>query len=220
MNTPIIFDIETGPLSAEKLALVEPEFTAPANYKKPEAIEAAIAKKREEWVERAALDATTGQILAIGYLEEGEYSVDFVNPDDNMTEADILEEFWSRVTQNGWVQPVVGWNSNAFDLPFIIRRSWVHGVKFPPTIRKGRYLDSNCIDLMEIWGDRARLDTVAKTLGIEGKNGEGKFFSQIFNDDQDKALDYLKNDIRVTAQVAARLGINIELGVFSERSEA
>src|SRR5512137_94857 len=46
----IVFDIETIPQDEAKLLALAPEFTAPANLKDPAKIEAAIAKKRADYL--------------------------------------------------------------------------------------------------------------------------------------------------------------------------
>ena len=61
-----IFDIETGPLPVAQLVDLMPEFEAPKNFKDPEKIEANLKQQEARWIEKAALSATTGQVLAIG----------------------------------------------------------------------------------------------------------------------------------------------------------
>ena len=60
-----VFDIETGPLPIEHLEDMMPEFTAPSNWKDEAKIEAKIKEQQTKWFEKAALDARTGQVLAI-----------------------------------------------------------------------------------------------------------------------------------------------------------
>ena len=61
-----IFDIETGPVNADKLQDQMPEFTAPANYKDEEKIARYIEEQQKKWIEKVALDASTGRVIAIG----------------------------------------------------------------------------------------------------------------------------------------------------------
>lgn len=49
----IVFDIETGPAPLDEIEAMMPEFEAPGNLKDPVKIEAALAKKREDFVEKA-----------------------------------------------------------------------------------------------------------------------------------------------------------------------
>ena len=63
---------------------------------------------------------------------------------------------------------------------------------------------------MEMWqcGDRQKrisLDRLCKACGFEGKNGSGKYFSQLLQEDRKAAIDYLTNDIKITAKLAERM---------------
>ena len=65
---------------------------------------------------------------------------------------------------------------------------------------------------MEVWalGDfdpskRIGLDRLARALGVPGKSGSGKFFSELLRENPDAAADYLDADMRATWNVAARV---------------
>jgi len=204
---PLIFDIETGPESAEALARVEPEFKAPANYKDPEKIEAKKQEAREEWQAKAALYAETGRVLVIG-IGDGD-DIDVI---DEPTEAETIQAFWDMACPRGAWRPLIGFNSNRFDLPYLVRRSFLHGIKVPSGLIKGRYLGHQCIDLMEIWrvGDyqaSISLDRLARFLGCGEKNGDGAKFADLYDSDREKALEYARNDIKMTRACAERLGV-------------
>src|SRR5512139_616386 len=62
----IVFDIETIPQDEAKLLALAPEFAAPANLKDPAKIEAAIAKKRADYLADAALNWKTAEVVLIG----------------------------------------------------------------------------------------------------------------------------------------------------------
>lgn len=107
---------------------------------------------------------------------------------------------------------MVGFNICSFDLPFLIRRSWKHGVPVPFGIRRGRYWGEQVIDLRELWqlGDRqarGSLDAIARHLGVGAKNGDGKEFAALWQRDRPKAEAYLRNDLDMTARVAGALGV-------------
>ena len=203
-----IFDIETGPRPEAELTDVQPEFKAPANYKDPEKIAAAIAEQKREWLGRAALSAVTGRVLAVGWRQDGRTSI--LCDED---EAAMLAEFWSLVEAAAAEhRTIIGFNSNRFDIPFLTRRSWSLGVPVPSGVYGARgYVNPTAfLDLMDEWacGDRQStisLDTLARFLGCGAKNGEGKFFSQMLAEDRAQAIAYLENDIMMTARVAERL---------------
>src|ERR1044071_1281510 len=120
----IFFDIETGPLPEAELATLLPAFdpneVKMGNLKDPEKIAAKLSQAEEAHrlnsLKRAALDALTGRVLAIGLLfDNDDFSV--LCQED---EAELLRQFWSVCCGEC---RMVGFNSNSFDLPFLIRRS-------------------------------------------------------------------------------------------------
>ena len=136
------------------------------------------------------------------------------------TEGPILRDWWKLVSE--WLAnklTIVGHNSNSFDWPFLIRRSWRLGVTVPREVMQGRYLCPLLKDTMELWncGQRAYvgLDPLAKFFGCGGKpTGEdackGADFARRFElggDERAKAVEYLKNDVAMTAGVAKALGV-------------
>jgi predicted PolB exonuclease-like 3'-5' exonuclease len=178
-----------------------------------ETVAAAELEHRAKIRDRAALDAATGQVLAIGMLSDsGEELLYHVGAEGE--EAKVIERFWAmscpaKIVERG---RMVGFNSNRFDLPFLVRRSWLLGVPVPDGLRSGRYFDPRFIDLMDEWklGDHGcsiSMDRLCKALGLEGKNGDGALFYQTYAEDRLAALDYLANDLRMTMDVARALGV-------------
>ena len=215
MNT-IIFDIETAPLPESELAALVPPFdpaeVRTGNLKDPEKIAAKLAEAeanhRRDFFDRAALDPLTGRVLAIGLLDQGGFHIL-----DNDNEAAVLREFWTFCRgEMGRINQMVGFNTHLFDLPFLIRRSWKHRVPVPVGLRRGRYWADQMIDLRDAWqmGDRqarGSLDAIAKHLGIGSKNGSGAEFAKLWQSDRAKAVEYLRNDLDLTAKLAEVLGV-------------
>ena len=221
MNT-ILFDIETGPLPEAELAALLPPFdpaeVKTGNIKDPDKIAAKLAEAeashRQDFFEKAALDPLTGRVLAVGLLmnaerETGSAEFRIIADED---EAKMLREFWDITRgEMGRINRMIGFNSNSFDLPFLIRRSWKHRVQVPFGIRRGRYWGDEMIDLRDAWqlGDRqarGSLDVVARHLGVGAKNGSGAEFAKLWQSDRAKAVEYLRNDLHLTARVAEALG--------------
>jgi predicted PolB exonuclease-like 3'-5' exonuclease len=220
----IVFDLETGPLAEGELSALLPPFdpaeVKTGNLKDPAKIAEKIAEAemnhRRDFVERAALDPLTGRVIAIGMVlvdggqdyKEGKFSI--IGHED---EARMLREFWELTRgEMGRLNPMIGFNILNFDLPFLIRRSWKHRVAVPFGIRRGRYWGDQVVDLRELWklGDyqaRGSLDSVARHLGVGGKNGDGKAFAELWQSDRPKAEAYLRNDLELTAKVADALGV-------------
>jgi 3'-5' exonuclease len=226
MNT-IYFDIETSALPETELAALVPPFdpaeVKTGNIKDPEKIAAKIAEAqanhRREFFEKAALDPLTGRVLAVGVLTrtphpdplpsaEREETFFIIGHDD---EAQTLREFWELCRgEMGRINEMVGFNTHAFDLPFLIRRSFKHRVPVPFGIRRGRYWGDEMVDLREIWqlGDRqarGSLDSIARHLGVGMKNGDGGAFAELWRSDRAKAVEYLRNDLELTAKIADAL---------------
>lgn len=221
----IVFDIETGPLPTAELEDRIPKFEAPSNYKDETKIAAAIMQKRLDWIEKAALDATTGQILAIGVLNTTTGALHFLTGD----EREIIAAFSGVIMQSGGGGvPLAGWNIFGFDLPFIVRRAWILGVPLPHWIRQGRCWDRCFVDLMDVWSlgnkeQRVSLDVAAGSLGIGRKSGSGAMFASLWNGTDEErafALNYLENDLRLTAGVGERILTNTTIDAPSLSKEA
>lgn len=203
----LFFDIETGP--AQDAHLFEPVFEASRVLKDPSKIAADIEDKRRQWLDKLALSALTGQVLAIGWAAEyGE--VETVCQDGNTDEAEVIRQFWAATIP---AVKIVGYNSNTFDLPYLWRRSFKLGIEIPNGIFDvGRRLSANNIDLMERWmwfdnQSRVSLDNMAKFCGLPQKTGSGKFFSELFQTDRAAAIAYLVHDVELTRQIGGRMGI-------------
>lgn len=246
----LIFDIETGPLPDEALAQAfkfdpppHPGEFDPASVKygntKDEAKRAekleqakqahaaavanyerdAAAARDQAWQSlkgSAALDASTGQVLAIGIRRDDKSGV-FQGP-----EAEILAKFWAKYLACRKEQTkLVGANIVQFDLPFLVRRSWILGVDVPGSVCQfGKWgnFDSLFVDIREWWqlGQRnnceSSLDTMARALGVGSKPEgiDGSDFARLWfgsPEEKQQAMGYLLNDLQLTADVATRLGV-------------
>tara|TARA_R110002020_G_C16317421_1_gene774388 strand:- start:2574 stop:3212 length:639 start_codon:yes stop_codon:yes gene_type:complete len=211
----IFFDIETGPLTEDELRFREPSkgFQPRANLTDPKKIEDDIAAKRENWKEKATLSAYTSRVWAIGYHKNGETSIDHYGANPNNTnEAGMLEWFFEQA--NGQHQ-MCGFNINAFDVPYIIRRAYALGVYIPGNIRNPKYLRDKFLDLMDLWtlwtyrsevNNRISLNALAKHLGLKGKTDSGANFWRNMISDQKNALAYLKRDVELLVEVHDKIG--------------
>jgi hypothetical protein len=204
----IYFDIETGPRPESEIASMMPEFSAPSNYKDAAKIADAIEKQKAAWIEKAALCATTGKVLAIGVRANGASHI-FASGD----EADDLRVWWAFAEQcarDGDV--LVGFYIAGFDVPFLVRRSWALGVPVPLGVFSGRYLNHHVfLDLAEEWqcGDRTEkisLKRLAEFLGVGTKDANGgAAFAEKWKTDRAAAIAYLENDLLLTEAVANKI---------------
>lgn len=182
----------------------------------PQRIEAARAKMIADLVDSAALSATTGRVLAIGFMNAatGEHAI--VSGD----ERKILEEFWKKVEScKKTGRKLIGHNIGGFDLPFLCQRSWLLSIDVPHGIyERGKWLNERLFaDTMAAWscgqyGKSVKLDVLGRAFGVGGKPDgvSGADFARLwFGSDEDrlKATDYLINDLKLTAAVAVGMGL-------------
>ena len=157
------------------------------------------------------LDAKLARVAAIGYyeVEKDRYLIAY---DDD--EAAMLRQFWDAFTSLHRAKAkIVGFNILGFDIPFLMRRSWLHSVVVPKTIMTGgRYWCDTFIDVMNgwkcgAWKDYISLDALSKFLGVGAKNGSGQHFHALWHVNRQAAIDYLKNDCKLAMDCSLRMGL-------------
>jgi len=104
----------------------------------------------------------TGEIVAIGLLDyhKNEGAVYYQAPGQRnaevkedgvsfkqMTEKDMLAKFWELAEH---YQVFITFNGRAFDMPFIMIRSAVHGIRPTKDLMRGRYLYQNNPEALHI----------------------------------------------------------------------
>ncbi len=245
----VIFDIETGPrpLAEIECFCTPPEPLPPwdesmvkyGNAKREElraekrlecmakyqealnAESVARDAHKAEWLDKAALSPVTGRVLLIGAMDHDKKI--FYDQDDE--ESNLLA-FWDFVENTlANKQPLIGHNSNSFDLPFLVRRSWALGVHVPREVRQGRYWNPLFLDTMEHWNCGAReyvsLNTLGAFFGVGQKTEgvEGKDFAKLWfglmppeqwgapEKQRAKAIEYNTQDLKLTAAVAEKMGM-------------
>lgn len=218
----VFFDCETGPRPEDELRALfhektMDEFAASCDKRwKPDTVVAKYeeykVKAWDEFVGRAALSPVTGRVLLIGTLRGKDF---VVSGDANATETTMIESFWGDV--EAWLAkkvPLIGHNSNAFDLPFLVRRSWLLDVSVPREVRQGRYWHPLFRDTMDWWAcggrDFVSLNTLGaffgtgqKTEGVSGGDFAKLWFGTV--EEHAKALEYNEQDLRLTAAIAAKM---------------
>lgn len=144
----IVIDIETV-ASPDAAALLDP-VKPPANYKDPAKIAAYCEEKRSEQIARAALEADLCEIVAVGWHVYGQHQT-FVMTREHGTEAECLDWFLASLAG----RLCVGFNILNFDLPVLMRRAQLLGLKYP-TLSLDRYRSPH-IDLLERLSFNGRL---------------------------------------------------------------
>lgn len=162
----LIIDCETKPHD-NLVELFNENLTAPKNLKDPEKIKVAIEKKKAESVKAMSVDTDYADIFCIGVSEVGAES-----------KLMSIEEFAELLNNEDYIT-LVGFNSNKFDIPLIIKNGIKRGLEMPykalkgSTNRFGRE-SIKSIDLMEVLGEYGKyksLDTYLQIyLGIKKKD--------------------------------------------------
>lgn len=223
----IVFDIETKAQAADKLLASLPPFDPEAvkvgNIKDPakvaEKVAQAEAKHKSDYLTKAALSPATGEVCAIGLLEsDGAESL--LTTAQGIDEISLLNAFWAhfRAESNTRRTLWVGHNIYDFDLPYLVNRSRILGISIPPFVFefKGgrvrwadRFIDTRTLWLMgrKPTDTPSSLDTVCGAFGLGSKSGSGADFAALLESDPAAALAYLRQDLKLTASLAQRLGV-------------
>lgn len=153
-----------------------------------------------------SLDGTFGRICCIGIIKEGPQGIMFKEVLDG-SEKQMLEKFWEL---GKGVSRFVGHNVWAFDMPFIVQRSIINGVR-PLNISFRRYVKEPLYDTMLEWTfwniDREKmpkLDTLAKVLGLPSskEDMDGSMVWQYYQDGKmEDICKYCMKDVELTRQV-------------------
>ena len=139
----------------------------------------------------------TGEIVAIGVLDcdEDKGAVYFQSPNKEeeeieeegikfkaMTEKEMLESFWKIAEK---YQDFVSFNGRAFDVPFMVIRSAIHGIKPSKNLMSNRYLNNQIfnakhIDLLDqltfygaVYRRKGGLHLWCRAFGIKSPKANG-----------------------------------------------
>jgi DNA polymerase elongation subunit (family B) len=207
----LVFDIETIPQDPAKLLALAPEFTPAANLKDPDKIAASIAKKRADYLADAALNWKTAEVVLIGAGDEREIGSLTGNSEKQLL-GDFLE-IVSNALGDGMV--VGGHNVKGFDLPMLINRARVHGLKIPRNVlsvwRGRQQWHDNIFDTLEILSfgrsfDGNGVDDVARVFGLPPKLGHGGDFPLLWRADREGAIAYNRRDVEIEIEIARICG--------------
>lgn len=168
----------------------------------------AYAAWKDSAIGSAALHPATGMVVAIGYKKPGSPGMmDFGN------EEELINQWW-KIFKAAFASHtnLVGHNILDFDLPFLVRRSWILGIDVPKQVRDYRgYWNQLFVDTGKLWqcgtrGERYSLDFVDRAFGGAGKDTTGKGFHELLKNDPEAAKAYLAKDLDLTLSVAMKMG--------------
>ena len=198
MSTPtnkLVFDIETVGESFESLDKATKE-NLTHWIKRDSGSEDEYKLALEDLKGGLGFSPLTGEIVAIGVLDyhKNEGAVYFQAPGakyeeskedgisfKQMTEKEMLQKFWDAAKH---YEVFITFNGRGFDVPFLMTRSAIHGIRPTKDLMRGRYLyqhnpEALHIDLMEqlsFYGATRRKGSLhlwSRSFGIESPKAQG-----------------------------------------------
>lgn len=194
-NKKLVFDIETVGENFDELDEATQD-TLTRWIRKESSDEDEYKRALDEVRQGLGFSPLTGEIVAVGMLdhhknegavyyqapgqENGEVREDGITL-KQMTEEDMLRKFWHAAEQ---YQVFITFNGRGFDVPFLMIRSAIHGIRPTKDLMRGRYLyqhnpEALHIDLQEqltFYGATRRKGSLhlwCRAFGIESPKASG-----------------------------------------------
>jgi len=176
----------------------------------------------EYFYEKAPLYAPFGKIVTIvvGRIKNNKILLKSYASYD---EKELLQEFNSdleTVYKSNPNTKMVGFNSNGFDSPYILKRSVINGIKCASPIDEGgaKPWEMKALDLSKVWQGSAfypdSLVAVATALGLPSPKDalDGSQVSTAFYEGRlDEIVKYCLKDVETTARVYRKLAFLSDL---------
>lgn len=178
------FDFETIPSGSIDDIIVK----VPKTYKVQESIDKYIEENKEEQFRKRSLNTSTADLVAASIAAgDGDILSFSVNPDKNLTEKELLEDFSEYVLEEavttdseGTIQYSIYWcgfNIRDFDLNILFKKAIKYKLYDLARLVPRSAYDKRVIDLRELWtGTRQndpkggnKMKDVREYLGLEGK---------------------------------------------------
>lgn len=216
----LVFDIETVGVPWDTLAPSQQDYLLRDAEK--EKTEEDKEKKREELKDWIALYPFTSKVVVIGtyYVEkeaghvyyESETEEEWKSEETGfqfkgMPEREILKKFWGLVS---WADQLISFNGRGFDVPFLLLRSAMLGIKPSKRLMGNRFDSSGHLDLLEqlsFYGafKRFNLDFYCHSFGIKtpkSKDVSGAEVKNMYKEGRIKEIaEYCGRDIYATYQL-------------------
>lgn len=161
----------------------------------------------DESDDKGALDALRGRIVSIAMLfDDGKHisTTSMTMHDEHM----LLEAFWSEILPT---DVFAGHCALSFDLPFILQRCWIHGIKPPRKIDLRKYYTGDILDTAEawsFWGTKkgVTLNALGAAFNCGQKSGHGTEVAEWWKaDDLARIGSYCLDDVILTYRVLCAL---------------
>lgn len=152
------------------------------------------------------LNPIDSRIIAIGVQKNADPIQIFAGED----EGKILAEFWSllasRPSGSGPAR-MVGFNIKDFDLPFLVTRSFLKGVKIHPFLLKDVMDVREQVAAFKYGPTRGKLKEYAALLGmavLDDMDGS-QVAERYWKGELPKIVDYLRRDVELTRAMHVRM---------------
>ena len=200
----LFFDIETVPDDKLDISLNIPAKLGNVKDEKK------VLAKQKEWIDGGQVKAHSvspfhNKIVALEMYYQDEVGSNFyiMDYDDNNEEA-LLDRFYNIVERFDYI---IGFNILNFDLPTIMFRSAMLGVKSSP-LNLRRYSTKPIVDLMEVlaeW-DKSKyksLEWFGKRFGLKScKSGDGSdIYEWHKKGEMDKIREHCRGDVEMTKEL-------------------
>jgi hypothetical protein len=209
-----IWDLETAPVADELLNKFKPEFLPDSRLVDPAKIKASIEGKEIEWRDKAALSGITGRIIAYAGVWDDEEPEVVADENERTLLLNIVKHLEKVLYQGGKAYCFNGFH---FDLPVLCMRCAINKIpvyKVFQTYFRGRWSWNEAfVDVLSVWTGPYQptaghsLKNIALALGVGEKSGNGKDFADLLKNDQQKAIEYAKNDVVLLRKIVAAMGI-------------
>ena len=184
----IIFDIETCAYPVESLSESQQEYLL--RYSEKETEEERKTQKRDDAIRYLSLYPLTAKAIAIGIYHvekektfvyyESNVSEEWMNEEKNisykgLSEKEMIQSFWRIVD---FTDQVITFNGRNFDIPFLMMRSAMLGIRPTKNLMGKRFDSSIHTDLLEqftFYGitRKFNLDFYCHAFGIESPKSKG-----------------------------------------------
>lgn len=161
-------------------------------------------------IETTGLDPLRDRIICIASKLNGKEEA-IINADEKV----ILEKFWNSIKEIKTKDlgfRLIGFNCWSFDLPFLIIRSFKHGVNIVDT--RGKVIDLRHLLSYGNKYQNGKLSDYAELIGLEQKyNGyNGSDMKKLFEDGKLAEIEkYALSDIKITFGIYERA---LEIGLI------
>jgi len=204
MNDVTVFDLETIPDESKIHLLPEPK--ARGNLTDPRKIAEDIKKKKEEQAGKMGLDPNFGRICCVSFRDK-----DKVSSILSENESELLLETWNVLAN---YKQFATFNGHTFDVPFLIKRSWLLGIVPTVKIDNRKYRIGNHLDLRAIlnnWNEyeSGTLDFYGRLKLGKGKT-EGVDGSMVYPMWQEKKFDEIKEYAEDDAELTWQLFVSMK----------